>query len=153
MKLTIRTLPDPILRRPCGPATVDRLTRALASDMRETIRGTGYGLAAPQVGHDIQLFVVNVAETKIPFFAFFNPVMTWASPQTEMGDEGCLSDPPTIRNNLRIRRHKEIEVQFTSGSGTLVTSRFSGLAARVIQHEMDHLQGINIADRAAGQRG
>lgn len=153
MKLQILTLPDPSLTTICAPAPVDRFTRALASDMRETIRVTGLGLAAPQVGHQIRLFVVNVGKLGLPYFAFFNPLITWASPDQEWGDEGCLSDPGTVKSNLRIRRHKTIEVQFTNRSGELMTQRFEGLQARVLQHEIDHLDGINIRDRVASQRG
>lgn len=154
MRLPIVLEPDPRLHVVCTEAEITGETRALAANMRDTIRAAGLGLAAPQVGHTIRLVVVNVTKLRFPFFALFNPLITKHSLDHVADVEGCLSDPPTIKAQLRITRPRTIDVQFTTGSGVLTKiDGVSGLLARVLQHEIDHLDGISIRDRLKAAAG
>lgn len=153
MKLDILTYPDERLRTVCTRAEITPWTRSLAAGMRDLLRKRGYGLAAPQVGHTIRLVVLNVGALPVAYFALFNPVITWASPDQVADKEGCLSDPPTVETNLVVKRSRVIDFQFTNRSGELIVMRAEGLLARVVQHEIDHLDGINIRDRVTAQQG
>ena len=97
------------------------------------------GLAAPQVGRDINLFI-----TKHGHEVFINPKIISSSPQTKKSVEGCLSIPNI---SGAVFRSEWIQVEYINLSGEKVQKYFSGFPAIVIQHEYDHLQGILFIDK------
>jgi peptide deformylase len=103
----------------------------------------GIGLAAPQVGNPQRLLVYRV-EHDSPINALVNPVLEWASKATEWAEEGCLSLPAV---GVDVERPVHVRVRAQDASGDEVLVEASGLEARVIQHEMDHLDGVLILDR------
>ncbi|MBN1585740.1 peptide deformylase [Candidatus Uhrbacteria bacterium] len=116
--------------------------RRLASDMAETMsKNDGVGIAAPQVGESIRVFVVETPDGPA---ALANPTVI---PKTEKMDgdvEGCLSCPGEA---VRVRRFRKIEVRAMTIDGEPLNFRAEGFLARVIQHENDHLDGILIIDK------
>ena len=110
---------------------------------------SGIALAAPQIGHSIQLVVVDISRSKRGIYSQEKPLVV-INPQilSVIGDdvmeEGCLSIPG-IRKN--ITRPAEITLQYHDVHLEEQTSEFSGLFSRVLQHEIDHLQGILYIDR------
>ncbi len=143
--MDILLYPHPTLRetaRPVGTPTpeIAALAREMAAFMREH---GGIGLAAPQVGVSKRLIVVNWSPEPESDRAFVDPRIT-ARRGAEDGDEGCLSFPG-IR--AQIRRSAWIRLEATTPAGEPVTVEAEGLLARVIQHEIDHLDGILLSDR------
>jgi len=123
--------------------------------MFETMREyTGIGLAAPQVHESLRIFVAGVREGVIgdavgddenmPFMALINPEITLLTEPTHEGWEGCLSIPD-VRG--LVPRAAEVRVQAFDRQGKKLTFNASGLTARVIQHETDHLDGVLFMDR------
>ena len=111
----------------------------------------GVGIAAPQVGKSLRLFIMapkpNPRYPDAPEgepMAVINPVILNASDAKETGWEGCLSVPGF---RAPIARHCEIDVAFTDRTGKHLTGRFQGFMARLFQHEYDHLEGILYPDR------
>lgn len=112
----------------------------------------GVGIAAPQVGHSLNIFIIaskpNDCYPDAPIMeptAIINPVITSDTGETEDGWEGCLSIPG-IRGI--VTRHKSVTVSFTNRNGVREERRFDGFVARVFQHEYDHLIGTVFLDRA-----
>jgi len=145
--LNIRTLGDPILRSKTARVTTfdDDLAR-LAADMLETMReAPGVGLAAPQVGHLIRLFVYDSGEED-QSGAMVNPEIVWFSEETEEGEEGCLSLPGVA---YAVRRSVRVRVRGLAVDATPIERDAEGFLARIFQHEIDHLDGILFIDRLA----
>jgi len=142
MVLKIRKYPDPILRKKCKRVEIiDKRIEKLINDMFETLKSfDGLGLAAPQVGKDISLFVGLIGGK---LRVFINPQILKKTGKEEM-EEGCLSFPGIF---LKIKRAKNIEVKFQDINGQEVKMKLSGLDARIFQHEFDHLNGILFIDR------
>lgn len=118
--------------------------KKLVGDMIETMlkaEPEGVGLAAPQVGISRRLFV---AQTQSGPAAFINPEIIKKSRKTEVMEEGCLSLP---KKWLKVKRPKEIELKAIDIIGKKVQIKAEGLFARILQHEIDHLNGILITDR------
>ncbi len=143
--LQIIRYPDPRLRKVSAPITAfDADLAATAARMLELMReAKGVGLAAPQVGLNIRLFVMNPTGEPADDRAYVNPVLTDADGEDE-DDEGCLSLPkitiPVIRNTtLRLRAQ--------TLTGETVEAVETGYVARIWQHETDHLNGIMLTDR------
>ncbi len=120
--------------------------------MRKTmLKEHGIGLAAPQIDIAIRfavfdpLVVTTVDGRPVPYMA--NPILRHRSPDQVTGPEGCLSFPELFVN---IRRPSRIDVQWQDLSGTIESGEFSGLAARCIQHEIDHLDGVLMIDKIPG---
>ncbi len=142
---------DPVLRRRARPVRRygDRL-RALVSDMFETMdTANGLGLAAPQVGRGERVVVVQIpddyeddphAGTRL---ALCNPEIVRARGE-ELGQEGCLSVP---RFYGEVRRAEQVTVKGLDPHGTEIRIKAEGLLARVLQHELDHLDGILFLDK------
>jgi peptide deformylase len=148
--LPILRWPDPRLSTPCAPAgPPDAALRRLAADMLETMYAApGRGLAGPQLGVMRRIFVMDVAwrdGAKEPM-VFLDPEITWRSPDTRVGGEGCLSIPGI---EAEVARSVGIEVGWHDLDGLRHVRRFDGFAAICIQHEMDHLEGIVTLDRVA----
>jgi peptide deformylase len=140
----IRKFGDPVLRTEAVP--VDRFDRALRDEvvrMGQLMEDAyGIGLAATQVGVPHRLLVYRV-EHDSPVNALVNPVLEWKSKETEVGDEGCLS-LPGVQVEVERPIHVRVSAQDERGDDVIVEA--SGLEARVIQHEMDHLDGVLILD-------
>ena len=141
MKLKIRQQDDPCLKERCRPISkVGIPERLIVSSLLDTLQDhKGWGLAAPQVGVNEQIFVITIDGD---ILAVINPVIT-KKIGTSVMEEGCLSIP---RKQIKVERPEEIEVEFLDLHGQTVVMKLSGVWARVFQHEYDHLQGILITD-------
>jgi len=139
--LKIIKFPDPILRKKCQEVKeVNEEIKKLVDDMVETMeKNNGIGLAAPQVG---VLKRVIVAETEKGPRGFINPKILKKTQNTEMMEEGCLSFPGLW---LKIKRRKGVEIEALDGDGKKIKAE--GLLARILQHEIDHLDGVLFIDR------
>jgi len=152
--LTILTPPDPRLRRKARPVAegdADRV-RTLAERMLATMYAApGIGLAAPQVGEDLRLFVMDVAEKGAPPApqVLINPELVEASRETELREEGCLSLP---NQYAEIERPYRIRARWLDLSGRRQEAVLEALAARCFQHELDHLDGILFVDHLSPLR-
>ena len=146
--LDILKTPDPRLReKAITVETVDRATRTLMDNLLETLyHVNGLGLAAPQVGINKRLIVVDIGEreegTNRPFI-MVNPRVQWVSPATQVTQEGCFSVPGFYEN---VTRPLEIKVSYIDENNTLQLLCASGLLADCIQHEIDHLNGVLFID-------
>ena len=120
----------------------------LVSDMRKImVEAHGVGLAANQVGRDLQIFVIDakLAEENGVTDAYINPEITERSrEQTEM-EEGCLSLPEYWQ---QVKRAKKIKLKALDENGKKIKIKARGFLARVLQHEHDHLQGVLIKNQA-----
>ncbi len=162
MILPIVQYGDPILRQVCRKVErVDKETKALVDNMIETMRdANGVGLAAPQVGIDLQLAVVDVSHdegcisylrvngkeatlSEISPLVFINPKVE-PSEEKEIDLEGCLSIQG-IRSE--VKRPAELKAILPQLDGTEMILETDGLLARALQHEIDHLNGILFIDR------
>ena len=138
---------DPVLKSKAMPITVfDDVLQAEIERMAGLMSDSlGIGLAATQVGRLRRLLVYRV-EHDGPVQALINPELQWASKDEEVFEEGCLS----LRGVLvDVERPIHVRVTALDADGDPVVVEASGLEARVIQHEMDHLDGVLIIDRAA----
>ena len=117
----------------------------IADQMSEAmIKFGGIGLSANQVGLNARMFVMKTEDKGI--VPFFNPQLTKVSQDTDMMKEGCLSFPDIY---LMIKRSKVIELRYQDVNGQEHTLRLEGLAARCVQHEIDHLNGVLFLQRAS----
>ena len=134
---------NPILRSIAKPAPDALLIKDLIHDMHQTLwHYNGLGLAAPQIGRSLQLFVTNVDNKER---TFVNPIIVSRSPSTSFMVEGCLSLPDT---EASVRRNNSVWVTYWDQTGVVhMRERFDGMLARVIQHEEDHLRGVMIVDK------
>ena len=139
-QLTILRYPDPRLHTVAKPvAQVDARLRQLADDMLETMyEAQGIGLAATQVDVHERFIVVDVSENRDQPMVLINPEIVWASEETRIGDEGCLSVPGIYDG---VERALAVKVQALDLDGELQTVEAEGMLAVCIQHEMDHLMG------------
>lgn len=144
MILDIVKLGEDILRQKAEPvAEVNDEIRQLAEDMFETmIEADGVGLAGPQVGKNLRMFVL-IADDDVRR-VFINPQIIKTSEELGDYDEGCLSIPQVYET---IRRPVKVTVQALNEKGRPFTLEADGLLARIIQHEYDHLEGIVFIDR------
>jgi peptide deformylase len=118
---------------------VDGRIKTLIADMLETMYDAkGVGLAATQVDVHERLIVIDVSEGRDTPQVLINPTLLWASPETHLNEEGCLSVPGIYDN---VQRHDAVKVEALDGDGQLRQIEADGLLAVCIQHEMDHLMG------------
>jgi peptide deformylase len=141
----VRKFGDPVLRAKALP--VERFDEALKAEvarMGELMQDAlGVGLAATQVGVLHRLLVYK-AYVDDPLTALVNPMFEWMSEELETGDEGCLSLPGV---HVAVERHARVKVRALDEHGAPIEVEAEGLEARVIQHEIDHLDGTLILDR------
>ena len=139
--LKIITFPESVLRRKSIPVELlKHEDKVLLDNMLETMRASqGVGLAAPQVGILRRIIVLDAGEGVLQLV---NPVIT-AKSGSEVSEEGCLSMPGTM---VRVKRAKRITYKALDREGKPVEGKAEGLPARVIQHEIDHLDGRLIID-------
>lgn len=139
-QLTILRYPDPRLHKIAKPvAAVDARLRKLVGDMFETMyEAAGIGLAATQVDVHERLIVIDVSENRDQPLVLINPEILWASAETRVGDEGCLSVPGIYDG---VERSTSVKVQALDLDGKPQVHAAEGMLAVCIQHEMDHLMG------------
>ena len=145
--LKILINPNPILRKKSAEISKDDIGskkfKELCLDMEELmLENDGVGLAAPQIGKNIRLCVINTKEGQI---GLINPKITKKSWKKEWGEEGCLSLPNIFG---QVKRHGKITCKYLDKNGEEAKIDADGLLARVIQHETDHLDGILFIDKA-----
>ena len=136
---------DPVLKSRATP--VDRFDDSLRNQVARMagIMGDafGVGLAAPQLGISQRVLVYRVGQ-EAPLVALVNPEVDWQADESEPAEEGCLSIPGI---HVEVERPVHVRVQAVDEFGDDVVVEASGLEARVIQHEVDHLNGVLILDR------
>ena len=144
----VRQYPDPVLKNPAVPVgEPDDELRALTARMTDIMRAShGVGLAAPQIGVSRRVLVYGMRDDDV-VHVLVNPELVERSEETEVENEGCLS---LLGGELSIpvERHVRVRVSATDADGEVVEYEAEGLEARVIQHEIDHLDGVLIVDRA-----
>jgi peptide deformylase len=147
--MLVRQYPDPVLRIAADPvAEVDGDVKRLVERMSEVMRQAhGVGLAAPQLGILRRILVYRVSSDG-EIHVLINPELRDRSEETEADTEGCLS---LLGGDLQVpvERHVRVVVVAVDADGNEVEIDAEGLEARVIQHEIDHLDGVLIVDRAA----
>jgi peptide deformylase len=146
MKLRILIGDDPRLRQKAVPLQASELSdmdlQATIDDLHETMEvADGLGLAAPQVGISKRMVIVVQGKTAI---CLVNPEFKPAGPERELGEEGCLSFPGLFG---KVARFKQISVTALDRAGKPLNFTCQDMDARVIQHEIDHLDGILLPDR------
>src|SRR5688572_10317500 len=143
--LSIRRFPDPVLREATAPvAHVDDDIRKLITDMGETMRAApGVGLAAPQVGVQRRVLVYSVSEED-EVIGLVDPEIVERSNETVTEDEGCLSIPGLA---YPVPRAQHVLVRGLDGDGKPVVIDAVDMEARILQHEIDHLDGILFLER------
>lgn len=141
--LDIRKAGDKVLKEQAAPvAKIDRRTKKLLDDMAHTMYDAeGVGLAAPQVGVSLRAIVIDAGEGLIELV---NPVIV-AQEGCELGSEGCLSVPGVYGE---VERYAAVTVEGYNRAGKKVSISGTGLLARALQHEIDHLDGVLFIDRA-----
>jgi peptide deformylase len=143
----VRKYGDPVLRSKARP--VDRFDDELRDEIARMgvlmHDAYGIGLAATQVGILHRVLVYRV-EPDSPVNALVNPEIEWSSKDKEWSEEGCLSLPAV---HVDVERPVHVRVRAQDEQGERITVEASGLEARVIQHELDHLDGVLILDRTS----
>ena len=141
----VRKFGDPVLRTEALP--VERFDEALEQEVRRMGElmhdALGVGLAATQLGI-LHRVLVYRAYSDDPITALVNPVLEWTSEEREPGEEGCLSLPGV---HVEVERAARLRVRAQDVTGAPLELEAEGLPARVIQHEIDHLDGVLILDR------
>jgi len=145
----VRKLGDPVLRAVALP--VEHFDADLLAEVESMGRlmddALGIGLAATQVGVLHRLLVYKAYEED-PLTALVNPTIEWSSDELEAAEEGCLSLPGV---HVEVERPARVRVRARDASGEAIEIEAEGLRARVIQHEIDHLDGVLILDRISRQ--
>ncbi len=146
----VRKFGDPVLRTRARPVEViDDALRSEIKRMGELMNDAlGVGLAATQVGVLHRLLVYRVQQ-QAPVSALINPEIEWHGHDEEIAEEGCLSLPAV---SVEVERPVHVRVRGLNENGEEVLVEASGLEARVIQHEMDHLDGVLILDRTTREQ-
>ncbi len=150
MVLPIVAYGDPVLKKMAKNITKDELDLAkLINDMFDTMENaSGIGLAAPQIGKSIRLFIVDASpleeeETKDFRKVFINPEIIEEFGEEWSYNEGCLSIPG-IRGE--VVRHSKLKITYFDENWVQHTDEFDGMPARIIQHEYDHIEGVLFVD-------
>jgi peptide deformylase len=141
---------DPVLKSKASP--VSHFDRELAAEIDRMLAimrdGMGVGLAATQLGILRRLLVFQAGHDAQPS-AVINPEIDWASPEVAVAEEGCLSIP---RISVDVERPLHIRLSGVDPAGDEVLIEASGLEARVLQHEVDHLDGVLMLDRTTREQ-
>lgn len=172
--MSLRYIPDPILRSKIKELTVKEILSPsfakILEEMKATIAQTtdAIALAAPQIGFSYRVFMISgkifhpsfhedilsedlaKLEQTVPDLVFINPVITKTSKTTQVLEEGCLSIPGVYGN---VKRAEKVSVKAINEHGQLFERGCSGLLSQIVQHEIDHLNGILFTDKATGLVG
>ncbi len=147
-KLKVLTDKNPILRKKSLEIKKDEILKykKLAEDMKVTMEEeNGIGLAAPQVGQSIRMICINKeANDDKDHLILINPKITFQSKDCDTQEEGCLSVPETFGE---VKRPNKIRVKALGLNGKKIQIKAKGLFSRVLQHEIDHLDGILFIDK------
>ena len=149
--MEITKIPDKILAKKLQKIDLDKIKNgefdSLFLDMKKAMKeNRGVGLAANQIGKDLAIFVIEekiAKESGIPE-VYINPEITEYSKDNDEMEEGCLSIPEYY---VPIKRSKKIKIKFINENGEKMKLKVRGFAARVLQHETDHLNGLTIKTR------
>jgi peptide deformylase len=146
----VRKLGDPVLKMRALPVRrFDEGLRKQVAWMREVMDGAlGIGLAATQVGV-VERVLVYRMQAEAPAVAVINPEVRWRSDELETAEEGCLSIPGV---HVDVERNLYVRVGAVDEVGAPFTIEASGLEARVLQHEIDHLDGVLMLDRTTREQ-
>lgn len=142
--VTLKTMADPV-------ESVSDDVRQLVGDMFETMYAAeGIGLAAPQLGVSQRIVVLDVGPSDPGFEprTLINPRVVWTAGEV-VGEEGCLSLPGIAGD---VKRAAQVRIEALDQAGDLQTMEFDGIAARAVQHEIDHLDGILVIERFSAIR-
>ena len=144
-KCCIAHYPAKVLRKSAEPVeAIDDNVRRLVDKMTDImLKHKGIGLAAPQVGLSLRLFIISLDMKKENVKVFINPTVTPVGEPDSL-EEGCLSVPGI---STKVRRFKKCKVTATDLDSNEFTEEADGLYARCLQHEYDHINGMTIADR------
>ena len=145
-KCRITHYPAEVLGKAAQPIEkIDDSIRQLAARMTDImLQNKGVGLAAPQAGVPLRLFVISLNSTKEGVKVYINPTVTPTTDKLDPIEEGCLSVPGVY---AKIPRYKQCKVTATDLDGNEFTEEADGLYARCLQHEYDHIEGVTIAER------
>ena len=137
--------PAEVLGKPAKPIeeSGDDLRRLVEKMTEIMLQNKGVGLAAPQIGVELQIFIISLDGTRESVKVYINPTVTTLG-KIVSTEEGCLSVPGVY---TKIRRYSRCKVTATDLDGNEFTEEAEGLYARALQHESDHLNGVIIADR------
>ncbi|MGO9750630.1 MAG: peptide deformylase [Solirubrobacteraceae bacterium] len=146
----VRKFGDPVLKAKARPVSQfdDALRTEVASMGALMSDAMGIGLAATQVGVLNRVLVYRVQQ-QAPISALVNPVLEWKGSEQDIAEEGCLSLPAV---HVDVERPVHVRVRAQDERGEEIVVEASGLEARVIQHEMDHLDGVLILDRTSREQ-
>jgi len=146
-KCRITHYPAEVLVKAAKPVEkIDDNIHQLVKKMTDImLENKGIGLAAPQVGVPLRLFIISLDGSRENIKVYINPTVT-PSGELNESEEGCLSVPGIY---TKIRRYKKCTVTATDLDGNEFTEEADGLYARCLQHESDHIEGMTIADRMA----
>lgn len=153
--LQMKLCGDLVLREKCSP--VDDITPEILKNMDEMVKmmrdQSGVGLAAPQVGVTKRFLVMMNPETE-EVFKMINPVITSRSTDTVVMEEGCLSvlGPDDLPVYANVSRPAVVTVEWTGADGKKYAAEMSGIMARIVQHETDHLDGVLFIDLLTGAK-
>lgn len=155
--IKIREIGDPCLFRKSEEIEMkkirDKDITELIEDLKETLKfSNGFGIAAPQIGINKRIIIIQVKKEKckylnaedVPMTVMINPVWRKLGEDEDIQYEGCLS-VPNIRG--KVKRYQKIEVTYYTEQGEKVTKEARGFTSRDIQHECDHLEGIVFVDK------
>ena len=145
-KCRITHYPAEVLAKPAQPVeNIDDNICQLVKKMTDImLQNKGVGLAAPQAGVPLRLFIITLDASRENIKAYINPTVTPTTDELDSIEEGCLSVPGI---HTKIRRFKKCKVTATGLDGNEFTEEAEGLYARALQHEYDHIEGMTIADR------
>ncbi len=143
--LDIKKAGNPVLKKVCVPVErIDKQLKKLLDDMAQTMyENDGIGIAAPQVGESLRMVVMDCQDDH-GLIELINPVITYRE-GSEVDTEGCLSVPDIFGE---VERAEKVKVEFLNRRGKLQHLTATGLLARCIQHELDHLDGQLFIDIA-----
>ncbi|MFN3846484.1 MAG: peptide deformylase [Paracoccaceae bacterium] len=149
--LPILLWPDPRLSKPCAPVGCEDVSGICKDMLQSMYAASGRGLAAPQVGVMLRIFVMDLTwkDGNPDPHIMINPQIWWRSTDVVTGPEGCLSIPGVIAD---VARPKSIRLAWTDETGRSRDDTLTGFAAVCAQHEYDHLDGVVTFDRVSAAR-
>ena len=145
-KCQLTYYPAEVLAGPARPIEkIDDSIRRLVQKMTDImVKNKGVGLAGPQAGVPLRIFIISLDASRQNVKVYINPTVAPTTDDLEPTEEGCLSVPGI---HAKIRRYKTCSVTATDLDGNTFTEEAQGLYARALQHEYDHIEGLTIVNR------